>query len=1354
MLNRKLIVAFVASVGLFFGIYSFAQTDDTEAPVITLKGDAKQTIEVGSKYVEEGATAIDDDDTDLTDEIIIDGKVDENKVGTYKITYNVSDSAGNDAEEKVRTVDVVDTTSPVITLNGQANMIVRVHSNYVDAGVTVIDNYDKDIVDKVSSVSNVNTNIVGVYTVTYDVTDSEGNVAQTVVRTVNVVDTTAPIITLLGAEDLTIEVGSTYTDAGATALDNYDNDITNLIVVTGAVDPNKVGAYTITYDVTDSNGNVAQSVVRTVNVVDTTAPIITLLGAEDLTIEVGSTYTDAGATALDNYDNDITNLIVVTGAVDTTTVGTYTVHFNVKDRAGNDADEIIRTVIVEDTTVPVITLTGEEEVTLELGDSYTDAGATATDNYDGDLTDEINIVSTVNTSVTGTYTVTYNVTDSEGNVALPVTRTINVVEAIPQGLIFFNKTDENEVSVGNAWETIEANNGAVYEDMIYAKSYDEFDNKTYYACYDRECVNGTKCYEIKYISDKYATPYILTSVSEVDLGTPGSYQVKYFIHDKTGHTNYRYRWVDVVDTTPPTITYNGNNTRTIWEYHEADYTGALYENNNPFVVTDNADDGQLVPYETKIRYDKDWDKTSGTYDGINVSQVDLSKTGIYRVDFKYKDAAGNATYATKLIEVTDTIDPTGNVAFSTTSLTNEDVMVTLTTSEPVQDILGWTKNSATEFTKIYSENTIGNVTVNFYDTEDRGGSVTFFIDNIDKTPAEVYFNIESGTVAKTHNVTVYATDPSGIAHLRYGWFREDSGIQRNQITNNLVNDSSNPNIVEQPTDPNGTYYLWVYFKDNAKNRRHLRVGPFEFDNEAPNLSISYSTLNQTNDDVTVTITANEMVQSVQGWILSPDSLTLTKVYSTNVTNDTVVVKDIAGNESNDVININNIDKCGPAIEFVTNGTTNYVKNASTVVNVTDLHSSLDKIKYIWSNSDSEPSDWSISTDFSSGDVINTLSDATGLYYLWVYAEDATSNVTINKSNAFKLDNTDPSKSTVNLNGYTEGEWTNQTINITLESIDNISGIQKYQYQVDDDGEWIDMTSNTLTLDGNYDVKVKFRSIDNATNVSIETRNYTVKEDITEPTIELLGDNPLVVNRSLFTRFSDVDPGVNITDNYNSYDELDITVTGINEVNMRNVGKYNIVYTVTDLAGNTITATRTVKIIESVPPVILLNYPLYPILGLDVNKDTYVEYGASAYDMINGQGLNTTNLTNQIVTTGNVDTTKLGTYYITYSVTDWSGNRSSVTRTIEVKDKSAPVITLSTSETISVTYRTKKLFGGTKTITIVVPKGIAVDNYDGDVSNSVQVRAYRNSLGKVKVEYSVTDAHNNNATETYNYNDID
>ena len=87
-----------------------------------------------------------------------------------------------------------------------------------------------------------------------------------------------------------------------------------------------------------------------------------------------------------------------------------------------------RTVTVVDTTLPVITLLGDDVVTLEVGDTYTDAGATATDNYDGDITSSIVTVSTVNTAIVGSYTVRYNVSDAGGNAALEVTRIVNVEE--------------------------------------------------------------------------------------------------------------------------------------------------------------------------------------------------------------------------------------------------------------------------------------------------------------------------------------------------------------------------------------------------------------------------------------------------------------------------------------------------------------------------------------------------------------------------------------------------------------------------------------------------------------------------------------------------------------------------------------------------------------------------------------------------------------------------------------------------------------------------------------------------------------------------------------------------------------
>ncbi len=80
--------------------------------------------------------------------------------------------------------------------------------------------------------------------------DAAGNDAVEVTRTVTITaDVTVPVITLTGA-DVSQEVGGSYTDAGATASDNIDGDITNNIVVAGqTVDPNTVGEYTITYNV-------------------------------------------------------------------------------------------------------------------------------------------------------------------------------------------------------------------------------------------------------------------------------------------------------------------------------------------------------------------------------------------------------------------------------------------------------------------------------------------------------------------------------------------------------------------------------------------------------------------------------------------------------------------------------------------------------------------------------------------------------------------------------------------------------------------------------------------------------------------------------------------------------------------------------------------------------------------------------------------------------------------------------------------------------------------------------------------------------------------------------------------------
>ena len=271
----------------------------------------------------------------------------------------MTDSSGNDATEVTRVVNVTDTTAPVITLVGDAEITVEVGSTYTDLGATASDNYDGDITADIVTVNNVDTSVIGSYTVTYNVSDRCGNAATEVTRTVNVTDTTAPVITLVGDAEITVEVGSTYTDLGATASDNYDGDITTDIVTVNNVDTSVIGSYTVTYNVSDSSGNAASEVTRTVSVTDTTAPVITLVGDAQITVEVGSTYTDLGATASDNYDGDITADIVTVNNVDTSVIGSYTVTYNVSDDAGNAASEVTRTVNVTDTTAPVITLVGD-----------------------------------------------------------------------------------------------------------------------------------------------------------------------------------------------------------------------------------------------------------------------------------------------------------------------------------------------------------------------------------------------------------------------------------------------------------------------------------------------------------------------------------------------------------------------------------------------------------------------------------------------------------------------------------------------------------------------------------------------------------------------------------------------------------------------------------------------------------------------------------------------------------------------------------------------------------------------------------------------------------------------------------
>ena len=170
-----------------------------------------------------------------------------------------------------------------------------------------------------------------------------GNHAEPVYRTIYVLepDITPPTIVLTGGATITIEQDinnpNLYEEFGATATDDRDGNLTANINISGSVNTSVAGTYQITYTVADLAGNVGTAI-RTVNVNDTIAPTISLLGNNPLQIEKSqASYNDPGATASDNNLSGTTPLSAsnMTGVVLTDKVGTYNVVYSFADGAGN-----------------------------------------------------------------------------------------------------------------------------------------------------------------------------------------------------------------------------------------------------------------------------------------------------------------------------------------------------------------------------------------------------------------------------------------------------------------------------------------------------------------------------------------------------------------------------------------------------------------------------------------------------------------------------------------------------------------------------------------------------------------------------------------------------------------------------------------------------------------------------------------------------------------------------------------------------------------------------------------------------------------------------------------------------------
>ncbi len=381
-------------------------------------------------------------------------------VGSYTVTYSCTDDANNSAISQTRNVTVIGIPAAPTGLiatpgNAQVELSWTAPSNNGGSAITdytiqysanagtswstFTDGIGTGTTATVTGLTNGQT-----YQFRVSATNTVGTGSTSVTASATpvapVTDTTAPVITINGANSITITLGTTYTDAGATCTDNLDPNPS--LTQTGTVDTSTVGQYTVTYICTDAANNSAIQHVRTVNVIGIPAAPTGLIATPgNAQVELSWTApSNNGGSAITDYTiqysanagtswstfTDAVSVITSTTVTGLTNDTPYQFRVNATNIAGTGpaSSTAQATPVAPDNIAPTIVINGDNHVTISVGTTYVDAGATCTDNVD--TTPTLTDTSTVDDSAAGSYTVTYTCTDDSNN-SVDAVRTVNVI---------------------------------------------------------------------------------------------------------------------------------------------------------------------------------------------------------------------------------------------------------------------------------------------------------------------------------------------------------------------------------------------------------------------------------------------------------------------------------------------------------------------------------------------------------------------------------------------------------------------------------------------------------------------------------------------------------------------------------------------------------------------------------------------------------------------------------------------------------------------------------------------------------------------------------------------------------------
>ncbi|MGY0392706.1 LamG-like jellyroll fold domain-containing protein [Bizionia sp. KMM 8389] len=679
-----------------------------------------------------------------------------NTQGTHVITWTFDDGNGQFINVN-QNVIIDDTTLPDIPtlddVTGQCSATATVP--------TTTDNCGATITGTTSDPLTYNTQGTHVITWTFD--DGNGN---TSTQTQNVVidDNTAPIITLNGSANMTVEACDTYTELGATATDNC-SAIGPVIIGGDTVDTSTIGVYSVTYNITDPQGNVATQLIRTVNVVDTTAPIITLGGPNPQIVDACDSYLELGATAFDPCFGDISGSIIIdASAVIPNTVGSYSVTYIVMDVNGNSAAEVIRVVNVVDASTPTAAC---QNITIQL-DASGNATITTAD-IDNGSSDSCGIASmsisqdTFDCSHIGVNNVTLTVTDNNGNVST-CESTVTVEDIIDPNAICQDITLQLDASGNASLVAADIDNGSndVCSTVTLDASQTSFDcshigsNAVTLTVTDANG-NTSSCVATVMVQDNLAPT--VSSLSDITVGCSSDFPLPdestVTVTDNCTYTVIHLSDVSDGNTNPETIirtyevTDDGGNTVTVSQniiinynvtpFISNDYQVTTCSGDTASIVLSNGVDGNIIPIGTT--YSWGLPVISGGITGATVgnnasgfSQT-LTNTSNAPQTATYTVSAGLGTCTPSTFEVVVTVNPTPTLTAlpaSQPNVCNGNAIDPITLTNP-NNISGVSYS----YTRTNNTNLTGTLTIS-------GNSITGTLNNTTNSP-------------QTTNITIIAT---------------------------------------------------------------------------------------------------------------------------------------------------------------------------------------------------------------------------------------------------------------------------------------------------------------------------------------------------------------------------------------------------------------------------------------------------------------------------------------------------------------------------------------------------------------------------------------------------------------------